>query len=60
MTSIVDQFEFVMQEWVHENDFPRPGAGPDALLAANRWVVPTGGGYYFTPSVFALASVLSK
>jgi Dyp-type peroxidase family len=63
MTSIEDQFEFVTREWINKADFPVRGAGADALLAQegkNRWVVPTGGGYYFAPSVFALKAVLSK
>ena len=62
MTSIVDQFEFVMKAWVNNSDYPGQGAGADALLGqpGKTWVVPTGGGYYFSPSVFALQVVLSK
>ena len=62
MTSIVDQFEFITKEWINNSDFPDEGAGADALLGqpGKTWVVPTGGGYYFAPSVFALKVVLSK
>jgi Dyp-type peroxidase family len=59
MTSIVDQFEFITKEWINNNDFPKKGAGADALLGqpGKTWVVPTGGGYYFAPSVSALKAV---
>jgi Dyp-type peroxidase family len=62
MTSIVDQFEYITKEWINNNDFPEKDAGPDALLGqpGKNWVVPTGGGYFFTPSVFALKLVLSR
>ena len=62
MTSIVDQFEFITKEWINNNHFPNKRAGADALLGqpGKTWVVPTGGGYYFAPSVFALKVVLSK
>jgi Dyp-type peroxidase family len=62
MTSIIDQFEFITKEWINNNDFPNERAGADALLGqpGKTWVVPTGGGYYFAPSVFALKVVLSK
>ncbi|UVK41273.1 Dyp-type peroxidase [Mesorhizobium sp. AR10] len=62
MTSIVDQFEFITKEWLNNSDFPGKGAGVDALLGqpGKSWVVPTGGGYYFAPSVFALKVVLSR
>jgi Dyp-type peroxidase family len=62
MTSIVGQFEFITKEWINSKDFPHKRAGADALLGqpGRTWVVPTGGGYYFAPSVFALKVVLSK
>jgi len=61
MTSIVDQFEFVMRRWVNRDDFRKPGVGTDALLGQpnRQWTVPTGGGYYFAPSVSALKRELS-
>ena len=38
MTSIVDQFEFVMRSWVNRADFHRADAGTDALLdRRKRW-----------------------
>ena len=60
MTSIVDQFEFVMRSWANRADFHRNDAGADALLDQSKgWIVPTGGGYYFAPSKSALREVLS-
>ena len=58
MTSIVDQFEFVMRSWANRDDFHHAKAGADALLTGG-WIVPTGGGYYFAPSESALREVLS-
>ena len=41
MTSIIDQFEFLMKEWVNNSNFPDEGAGADALLGPGKtWVVP--------------------
>jgi Dyp-type peroxidase family len=91
MTSIVDQFEFVIQRWVNEpnfkdaplNNVPRSGHDPiigqaenedgsrtrhfalpllqsdgtiktDIVTIDQEWVIPTGGGYFFSPSIDAL------
>jgi Dyp-type peroxidase family len=61
MTSIVDQFEFVLTSWIASADVPLAGAGPDALLGqpTKNWIVQTGGGYYFAPSIPTLRNVLS-
>lgn len=32
VTNIGDQFEFVQQRWVNNNDFVQPGAGVDAII----------------------------
>jgi Dyp-type peroxidase family len=85
MTSIVDQFEFVMKNWVNDVNFKDPNAGIDPILgqvqsdgsrqrtfnvrgggndhqltASEDWVIPTGGGYFFAPSVSAIKNVLAK
>jgi len=60
MTSIVRQFEFVSEQWIENADFPVRQAGTDALLGRHDWIVPTGGGNYFTPSVAALTQVLAR
>ncbi len=91
MTTIVDQFEFVIQKWVNEPNFkdgpldntPRSGHDPiigqaknedgsrtrhfalptlqsdetiktDIVTTDQEWVIPTGGGYFFAPSIDAL------
>ena len=85
-TSIVNQFEFVIKNWVNNPDFKEKGSGHDPILGqANRkksrprffslrlrdgtqptielkkdWVIPTGGGYFFAPSISALSDVLSE
>jgi Dyp-type peroxidase family len=83
-TSIVEQFEFVTQQWVNNPDFKDPEAGYDMIIGQNNapcqererrftitfthdgveqrqvlatredWVIPTGGGYFFAPSIKAL------
>jgi Dyp-type peroxidase family len=58
MTSIKYQFEFVMKFWANHRDFRAAGVGADALLSGD-WIEPTGGGYFFAPSVSALTDVLS-
>ncbi|MEH1818796.1 MAG: Dyp-type peroxidase [Nostoc sp.] len=103
-TSIVDQFEFVTQNWVNNAKFSEEAAtghefegkltlGHDPIIgqsennkpngdrtrkfyihleddqgkprtkeltAPEDWVIPTGGGYFFAPSIFALKEVLTK
>jgi Dyp-type peroxidase family len=86
MTSITDQFEFIMRSWVNNADFKERGAGVDPILGQSQgpdgsrartfsvrvgrndheltapedWVIPTGGGYFFSPSVSALTKILAK
>jgi Dyp-type peroxidase family len=70
-SSIVDQFEFLMRNWINKPNTPRDHAGHDPILAqgAGRYfylpigkepekipvtgafVVPTGGEYFFSPSM---------
>ena len=59
MTSIKYQFEFVMTDWANDKNFHFANAGADALLS-DKWVEPTGGGYYFAPPVSALKNELSR
>ncbi|MEH2296558.1 Dyp-type peroxidase [Nostoc sp.] len=103
-TSIVDQFEFVTQNWVNNQNFSKEAAtghefegkltlGHDPIIgqsgnnepggdrtrkffihleddqnkpqtkeltAPEDWVIPTGGGYFFAPSIYALKEVLTK
>jgi Dyp-type peroxidase family len=83
-TSIVEQFEFILKQWVNNPDFKDPQAGHDLIIGQNNtpgadrerkftitfmrdgvehrevvstnvdWVIPTGGGYFFAPSIAAL------
>jgi len=83
-TSIVEQFEFILKQWVNNPDFKEPTAGHDLIIGQNNtpgadrerqftitftrngvehsevistrvdWVIPTGGGYFFSPSIAAL------
>lgn len=75
--SISDKFEFLMQNWVNNPDFPEVGAGHDLVIgqkdairtfalpqgkvtpftAPQRWVITSWGGYFFQPSLLALASL---
>jgi Dyp-type peroxidase family len=86
-TSIEEQFEFIVKNWMNKADAPEdtPG-GHDMLVGHNsssggrqcllrrirgneilearvtvneRWIVPTGGGYFFCPSLSALRDVLA-
>jgi len=70
-SSIVDQFEFLMNRWVNKPNAPRDHAGHDPILAlgpdrvfdlpienkveeipvSKAFVVPTGGEYFFSPSI---------
>ncbi|WP_445152212.1 Dyp-type peroxidase [Baekduia sp. Peel2402] len=44
--TITTQFEFITRAWTVNPDFPRPGAGQDALRAFERVLC---GGYFFVP-----------
>ena len=40
--------------------FPPDGSTLPPLTAPRQWVVPTGGGYFLTPSISAIRSVLCR
>jgi hypothetical protein len=40
--------------------FPLDGSALIPLTAPRQWVVPTGGGYFFTPSISAIRDVLCR
>jgi deferrochelatase/peroxidase EfeB len=58
MTSISRQFEAVNDGWSDSADVRVGGVRTDALLRG-RWIIPTGGAYYFAPSVSAIQEQLS-
>ena len=39
-------------------DAPAPGQHPVTLELASEWVIPTGGGFFFSPSISAVSEVL--
>lgn len=47
--TISTQFEFIFRAWIKNENFPRPGAGKDRLLAFDDPVLC--GGYYFVPPI---------
>jgi len=79
-SSIVDQFEFLMKQWVNKPNTPRDHAGHDPILAQGRgrvfylpiegkveeipvsgaFVVPTGGEYFFSPSIAFFKGTLAR
>jgi deferrochelatase/peroxidase EfeB len=82
--SIVDQFEFLQQNWANNVSAPSAGGqdliigqAPDgsrtldlaSIVAGNpsatvkapiQWVTPTGGGYFFAPSISAIREKLAQ
>lgn len=80
MTSIEQQFELLVSDWMNRGDRPSPqGSGFDLLVgqngskprtrtaefsstvisAMNDFIVATGGGYFFSPSIDAIRTKLS-
>src|SRR5207244_3137626 len=82
--SIVDQFEFLQQNWANNVGAPAPGGNdliigqtpggirtinlppivpgkpPATVTAPIQWVTPTGGGYFFAPSIRAVREELAR
>jgi Dyp-type peroxidase family len=82
--SIVDQFEFLQQDWANNSGAPTagghdliigqtpttertialppivPGDGGKSVTAPIQWVTPTGGGYFFAPSLSAIQDILAR
>jgi Dyp-type peroxidase family len=42
------------------NPMEPPGAGPVTLTLTREWIIPTGGGYFFAPSLSALRDRLAR
>ena len=40
-------------------DFPKPSGGTLRLKLRDEWVIPTGGGYFFSPTISAVRDVLA-
>ena len=63
-TRIREPFETLGAGWMNRSDAPEAGAGgPDLLVgqfADNRWVTPTGGGFFFCPSIPLLADLAAR
>ena len=45
---------------VRSIDFPKPGGGTVRLKFRQEWVIPTGGGYFFAPTISAVRDVLGS
>jgi Dyp-type peroxidase family len=78
-SSIADQFEFLMTNWINRSDTPRDSAGQDPILSQARgrvfhlpignkieeisissaFIVPTGGEYFFSPSISFFKNTLA-
>jgi Dyp-type peroxidase family len=78
-SSIVEQFEFLMRQWIGRSDAPRGGVGEDPILTQGHdrlfqvpigdkveqisisgdFIVPTGGEYFFSPSISFFKTTLT-